>query len=190
MLFDLRNSLRRLRRREDGSATLLIGFATTVLVASAGIAIDMGRVQTVQSRLSSALDSAGLAAGNGINSGDPVAITNKYFWANYPSGYMGSNVNNPTVLANADNSILTLDVNGTVPTTFMKIFGIMSIPVQAHAQITRANMGMELVLVIDTTGSMAESAGGGISKMTAAKNPDERKAVAAAIRKLEEGPRR
>jgi len=29
-----------------------------------------------------------------------------------------------------------------------------------------------------------------LRKMTAAKNPDERKAVAAAIRKLEEGPRR
>ena len=36
--------------------------------------------------------------------------------------------------------------------------------------LNRANLGMELVLVIDTTGSMSSSAGSGISKMQAAKN--------------------
>jgi Flp pilus assembly protein TadG len=162
--------IRQLLRRNEGSATLLVAMGATLLVASAGIAIDMGRVQTVQSRLSNALDSAGLAAGNGLNSGNVTAITNKYFWANFPTAYMGSSVNNPTVTASANNTILTLDVTGTVPTTFMKIFGLMNVPVHAHTQITRANLGMELVLVMDTTGSMSDSAGGGLTKLQAAKN--------------------
>jgi len=157
-------------RSEQGSATLLVGMAATLLVAAAGVAIDMGRVQTVQSRLSSALDAAGLAAGNAVNSGNVQTVTNKYFWANYPAAYMGSSVNDPTIVASNNNSILTLDVHGTVPTTFMKIFGIINLPVQAHAEITRANMGMELVLVMDTTGSMTDTAGGGITKLQAAKN--------------------
>lgn len=162
--------LRRLLRREDGSATLLVGLGATLLIASAGVAIDMGRVQTAQSRLSSALDAAGLAAGNAISSGNANAVALKYFWANYPANYMGSTVNNPTIVPNADNSKITLDVTGTVPTTFMKIFGKTSVPIKAHAEISRANLGLELVLVMDVTGSMGNSAGGGISKLQAAKN--------------------
>ena len=157
-------------RSEEGSAMVLVGLAAMMLLAAAGIAVDMGRVQVVQSRLSNSLDAAGLAAGSMANSGDLNAIVQKYFYANYPMGFMGSNISNPTVVANSNNSVLELDVQGTVPTTFMRIFGIENMPVSAHSQVTRASMGMELVLVLDTTGSMSGSAGGGVSKMTAAKN--------------------
>lgn len=163
------NCVRRLFLREDGSATLLVGLGATLLIGAAGIAIDMSRVQTAQSRLSSALDAAGLAAGNAVSSGNVDTITQKYFWANYPANYMGSTVNNPTVVPNADNSKLTLDVTGTVPTTFMKIFGKGAVPIKAHAEISRANLGLELVLVMDTTGSMDDGIGGGQTKIQAAK---------------------
>src|SRR5690606_35280973 len=59
-----------------------------------------------------------------------------------------------TVEANQDKSLLTLDVDGTVDTIFMRIVGIDTINVSAHAVISRESRGMELVLVLDKTGSM------------------------------------
>jgi Flp pilus assembly protein TadG len=163
-------SFHRLAGSEQGSALPLVGLGLFMLLGSTGIAIDMSRVQIVQARMSSALDAAGLAAGSVANTSDINAEATKYFNANFPANYMGTQVHVLTVTANGDNSVLVLDVSGTVNTTFMRIFGINDVAVSAHSEITRASRGMELVLVLDTTGSMANSAGGGVSKIAAARS--------------------
>ncbi len=140
---------------EEGAVLPLIGFAALVLFGAAGMAIDMSRAQVAQARLSNALDAAGLAAGSVANSGDINATANKYFIANFPAGHMGAVLNPLVITPNADNSVLTLDINGHVNTTFMRLFGIETMNIQAHSEITRANQGMELVMVLDNTGSMA-----------------------------------
>ncbi len=155
---------------EHGAALPLVGLGLFMLLGSAGVSIDMGRAQIVQSKMSNALDSAGLAAGSVASTANLSTEARKYFDVNFPPGYMATNIENFTVSATANNAMITLDVNGTVNTTFMKIFGINTVAVSAHSEITRASKGMELVLVIDTTGSMTDSAGGGVSKMTAAKS--------------------
>ncbi len=149
------------RKSEEGSALILVGIATTTLVMAAGVAIDMGRVQAVQTRLSNALDAAGLAAASVASGNNLDAVTQKYFHANFPNNYLGSNIavgsHEPTVSYNANTGILTLDVSGSVPTTFIQVLTLgasQNIAVSAHSQVTRANMGMELVLVLDVTGSM------------------------------------
>jgi len=159
----------RLLRSEHGSAMPMIGLGIMALIGSTGIAVDMGRVQVAQSRMSNSLDAAGLAAGSNVSTVDLNAEVTKYFNANFPPSYMGTQISSLTVTANDDLTNIVLDSTGQVPTTFMKIFGIHYVPISAHSVITRGSMGMELVLVIDTTGSMADSAGGGQSKMTAAK---------------------
>lgn len=161
--------LRHLAISEQGSAMPLIGLGVLALVGSAGIAIDMGRVQAAQSRMSNALDAAGLAAGSNVSTVDLNGEVTKYFNANYPNGYMNSQVTSLTVSGNEDLTALSLDSAGVVPTTFMKIFGIESVPISAHTEISRGSTGMELVLVMDTTGSMSDSAGGGQTKIQAAR---------------------
>lgn len=157
-------------RAESGSAMMMVSLTAFLLLAAAGMAIDLGRVQVVQSRLSSALDAAGLAAGTVANSGNITTTATKYFNANFPASYMGSTIQPVSIVPNANNSILTLDVQGTVPMTFMKLFGISSMAVSAHSQVTRANLGMELVLVFDVTGSMNQIISGNLTKLQAAKN--------------------
>lgn len=159
--------LRRLFKEQDGAALPLIGLTLMVMLAATGMAIDMSRAQIAQSRLVNALDAAGLAAGSVANSGDIEAIAQKYFDANYPPNYMGSNLSTMTVIPSQNNYVLTLDIQGTVPTTLMKIFGIDTLAISAHTEITRANKGMELVLVLDNTGSMSGS------KLTALKDASE-----------------
>lgn len=150
----LHSRIRRIIARQEGGALPLVGLAIFAILGSAGAAIDMGRVQIVQSRLSSSLDAAGLAAASSISSTDATLEATKYFHANFPPGYMDSSIESVTVAVSSDNMLLTLDVEGYVETTFMKIFGINSVPVAAHSEITRSNRGMELVLVMDNTGSM------------------------------------
>lgn len=158
-----------LLRSEHGSAMPMIGLGIMALIGSTGVAVDMGRVQVAQSRMLNALDAAGLAAGSNVNSVNLNTEVTKYFNANFPPNYMGTQVNSLTVTANEDLTVITLDSAGNVPTTFMKIFGIDYVPIAAHSIVTRGMTGMELVMVIDTTGSMSQSAGGGQSKMAAAK---------------------
>jgi Flp pilus assembly protein TadG len=154
---------------QAGSALPFISLGIFMLVGATGTAVDMGRVQIVQSRMQNALDAAGLAAGSTVNTTDLNSETSKYFYANFPPGYMGTNINSLSALPNGDNSIINLAVAGTVNTTFMRIFGINEVAVSATSQITRQSKGMELVLVIDVTGSMLQSAGGSVTKLQAAK---------------------
>lgn len=162
--------IRDFSRSESGSALVMVSLATFMLLAATGMAIDLGRVQVVQSRLSSALDAAGLAAGTVANSGNINTTATKYFNANFPANYMGSTIQPVVIVPNANNTVLTLDVQGTVPMTFMKLFNINTVAVSAHSEVTRANLGMELVLVFDVTGSMSQIISGSLTKLQAAKN--------------------
>jgi len=156
-------------RNETGSAMPMVGLAIFMLTAAAGTAIDMGRIQIVQSRMQSALDAAGLAVGSVVNSVNINTETGKYFYANFPSGYMGTDITQLSAVTTADKNVITLKAVGNVNMTFMKLLGVPSAQVEANSQITRANRGMELVLVMDNTGSMNSSAGGSVSKINAAK---------------------
>ena len=157
-------------RSQEGSAMPFIALGVFMLTGAAGVAIDMGRLQIVQSRMQNALDATGLAVGSEVSTTNLTSETNKYFYANFPSGYMGTTITSgPTATPNSDNSVINLSVSGTVPMTFMQIFGKTSSNVSATSVITRQSKGMELVLVMDNTGSMANSAGGGVSKISAAK---------------------
>ena len=171
MLCNLLNCarLRGFLQSARGSAMPIVALGIFALMGATGVAIDMSRVQIVQSRMQNALDAAGLAAGATISTTDATTVTNQYFYANFPANYLGTTITSLTVTPNNDNSILTLAVAGTVNTTFMHLFNIDTVNVSASSQITRSAKGMELVLVIDNTGSMAQTAGGGISKIDAAK---------------------
>lgn len=157
-------------REQHGSAIPMIGLGIFAIMSALGASIDMSRAQLVQARMSNALDNAGLAAASTASTTNINTEATKYFNANFPSGYMGTTLGTLVVTPNADNSVLSLSITGTVPTTFMKIVGINSVAISAKSEVTRGSKGLEVVLVMDTTGSMTASAGGGVSKITAAKN--------------------
>jgi len=142
-------------RSEKGSALPFIAIGMSMLIGATGAAIDMGRVQIVQSRMQNALDAAGLAVGSEVSTTNITTETSKYFYANFPANYLGITITSgPTATPNADNTVIALAVSGTLPNTFMKIFGHPTSTISATSQITRQSKGMELVLVLDNTGSM------------------------------------
>lgn len=166
----LLSPIKTIAQEQSGSAIPLIGMGIFAMMGCIGAAIDMSRAQLVQARMSSALDNAGLAAAATASTTDVNSEANKYFNANFPTSYMGTTLDTLVVTPNADNSVLNLSITGSVPTTFMKIVGYDSMPIAAYAQITRGSKGLEVILVMDNTGSMNDSAGSGVSKISAAKS--------------------
>ena len=170
LLSDIRQLFFGLAGDERGNMMMYVGFSIMALVGASGSAIDMGRAQYVQARMSSALDAAGLAAGAIISTQDAQETASRYFYANFKPGFMDVEITSLTAVPSADNTKINLSVSGTVQTTLMKVLGVDEVEVSATAEVTRSMKGMELVLVLDNTGSMTSTAGGGVSKINALKS--------------------
>lgn len=141
----------------DGAVAPLLTLMFITLLGCVGVAIDTGRAMLVKARLVNALDAAGLALGARLSTTDFNAEGRKFVDANFKAGLAAANVTTVTATSNADKTQFTLSASATMPTAFMKIFGVNSVTVSAATEITRASSGLELVMVLDNTGSMEES---------------------------------
>lgn len=146
--------LRLLADREAG-ATPFVAVAMVILVASVGTAIDSGRGYLVKSHLSQALDAAALAGGRAVFSPNRDNDIRMFFNANFPGEYLEAQVTGPSIDVDPNGEEITLAASAEIPTTFMRVLGIEKIAVTSQTVVRRSNRGMELVLVMDNTGSMA-----------------------------------
>ncbi len=145
--------------REDAGATMvLVALATVPMLGAAGLAVDSALAYTLKSRMSKALDVAGLAAGRAIFTGNVQGDAQAFFDANFPSEYLGSTLNDLAVSVDDSNEFVTLEVSATMPTRFMQLLGKESVDVSARTVVQRLNRGLELSLVMDVTGSMRADA--------------------------------
>lgn len=141
----------------EGSVLVFVALAAVAVVGSVGVAVDVGRSQMVQAKLQNAVDAAGLAAGATINSDDLEGIATKYINLNFNTGNLGATLGEVETTLSEDGKTLNVTASATLPTTITKIFGRDSVSVTAATEVTRSNKGLELALVLDTTGSMAGS---------------------------------
>ena len=158
--------IRSFLRDQRGVAGPIIALAFTSIIASVGASVDYARAQMAQAKLSDTLDSAALAAGSIVNA-QPTqieAMANNYFNVNFPQGYMDATIAPLQFVSNDPNQPPIITASATIPTIFMGIVGINTMTVAAHTEVARASSGLELVLAMDNTGSMAGS------KLTSLKN--------------------
>lgn len=137
-----------------GSVFAIIAAAMIALIAGAGLATDSALSYLVKSRMGKALDAAGLAAGRVALTADLEVDARAYFDANFPTDYLDATITSFTVTPDAANEFITLTASATMPTKIMHLFGTPSVTVSARTVIHRQTQGMELVLVMDNTGSM------------------------------------
>lgn len=151
-------------RDARGNVAILFGLAAIPLLICIGAAIDYGRALIVQERMASAADAAGLAIGSwtGLTEAEQKAKAQLFFNANYKSS-MGTA--SPLQVNFSGDNIL-LSVSAEVPTTFMRIANIDHLNMHAQATITKKERNIELVMVLDTTGSMGN--GGKITALKSA----------------------
>lgn len=160
-------------RNRRGGIALATALAAIPLIVAAGLAVDGARSWLVSSRLQASLDAAALAGARNLNVPRTARDSEirAMFWANFSAaipdplmpdrrlGFLGASTETPVIRDRSDTALLAdtaieIRVSATVPTTFMRIVGINSVRVAASAQARRADMGMELALVLDVTGSM------------------------------------
>jgi len=156
MLKTVRLRVPRFARNAQGNVAVLFGLAIIPIVLGIGVAVDYGRALIVRERMLSAADAAALAIGSwtGLTQAELKTKAQQYFDANYPSNALGT-AGKLNVGFQGDD--ILVNVSGSVPTTFMRLANIDSVDVGASAVITKKERNIELALVLDTTGSMAQN---------------------------------
>ena len=165
--------LRRFTRADEGATFVIVAFSIMALVGAIGTAVDVGRGHMVRTKLQNSLDAAGLAAGASGSTSQAAleAIVAKYTAINFAGGTLGATITSTTTTLSANNTTITITSYASLPTTFMQVFGRTTMNIKATTEVTRSNKGLELALVIDTTGSMDDTIdASGLSKLQQAKN--------------------
>ena len=168
----LSHSWRRLRTLlPDLRGGLAPFFALSIIpmVGFIGLATDTARGYIVKSRLSYALDAAGLAGGRVMFSPTRDADIQMFFDANFPAEYMDAILDGPNFSVDANGEVITLTANATINTTFMRVLGFETLSVAASTEVTRETQLLEVVLAIDMSGSMNWGGVGGGTRIEAAR---------------------
>ncbi|MDD2326150.1 MAG: pilus assembly protein TadG-related protein [Alphaproteobacteria bacterium] len=161
-------SIRQFTKETGGVALPLLCLLITILVGASGAAVDIARKQLVQTRLSQALDAAGLAAASTLSSADAETEAKKYLKANFPDNYLGASSPSVLVTVSPDQSTVTISASVNMPTILMGVMGYHTMSTNVSTEIKRESKGIEVVMVLDNTGSMNSSGKLGALK-TAAK---------------------
>jgi Flp pilus assembly protein TadG len=153
--------LRRLLADDRGAIAAIVGLAIIPLFAAIGLAVDSARGYMLKSKLSYAIDAAGLAGGRAFETDLREDDIMMFFEANFPPGYMDSQLapGHPVITFDDEENTVTIVASATIPTAFMSVAGVDHMTVSARTVIKRELRGMELVLVMDNTGSMRTNGG-------------------------------
>ena len=142
-------------RSDRGNVSLLFSAAMLGVAIASGVAIDFGRRNTWISRIQTAADSAALAAaGLEGTAEERKSAAISYFKVNLgdPEEVSGTDVK--IDLAGDNVSVL---VTAKLRTSFMALAGIEAIPITANSVASAGESAIEIVLVLDVSGSMRHS---------------------------------
>lgn len=142
----------------SGNILILAALGIFLLVGAGGAAIDLGKQQLVRQRLQQAADAAALAGASmpeDSTDDERKNTAHAAFKLNFPDTYMG--VARPDPSVNLVAGRITVTANSSVPVIFVKTLGIMGpLPAvgQSVTQIKKGKRMLDLVLVLDNSGSM------------------------------------
>lgn len=152
--------LARLRRDQAGNTIAIVAAALIPLAGMIGGGLDISRGYLAKTRLQQACD-AGVLAGRkvmgstGVVSSGVTSEVQKYVNFNFPSGYLGTPANITVTPTLGTNDQIALTMTTTVPTAVMQLFGKPTMAISASCTARNDYTNIDIVLVLDTTGSMA-----------------------------------
>ena len=169
--------LRQFVRSKRANVAIIFGLALVPIGVAAGAGLDVARAMLVRSRLTQALDAAGLAVGGASNAGYSQSqlqtLAQQYFNANYVADH---SLGTPAaVTVSIVNKTATLSSTVAMPTVLVRLGDLigctvcdtMNIPVST--QIVWGQTKLWVSLVLDNTGSMTQTDSTGTSKISALK---------------------
>ena len=150
-----------------GQILIIFAISLVILIGFAGLAIDSGRAYGVKAKLNSAVDAAAIAAALALANGATDVLreasakqaAQDYYKANFPNNYLGATLQpigagDITAVHDTQNGWWTVVVKGTakMPVTLMSILGFVDVTVAATGSTRRRDL--DLILVLDTSGSL------------------------------------
>ena len=159
----LRDSVSNFGAEQSGAIAIIFALAFFVLACFVGLAIDYGRAVNASAQVATALDAAVLAATEQMVDNSLNSITVQHNVAQY----LDAEIGNPrmqgatysglkVVIDDTDGSI-QLDVDVNVPTTLASLFHVNSMTFHKFNRTVYKVKNVELAMVLDTTGSMANN---------------------------------
>jgi Flp pilus assembly protein TadG len=157
----LRRHLRAFKEAQNGSVIMTFTLATLPIIGFVGAAVDYSRGSSARSAMQSANDAMALMLSKeaqGLTSTQLSAKASSYFTALFNRTEVGNIAITPYFSTpQAGNFKLVVDVTGSVPTTFMKVFGHSQMNLAVTSEVVWGIKKLELALALDNTGSMSSS---------------------------------
>lgn len=160
-------------RDDRGAIAIITALIAVVLFGTVAVAIDLGRVLLVQSRMVAALDAAALAGAramsvSGKTDEDISQVTQQVFSANAStSGIESQLADTPDVAIDRENEEVTISAEAAVAMTFGRVFlafgmlqGDDNIDIARNATAAVPTKNVEVAFSLDITGSMMNPADG------------------------------
>jgi Flp pilus assembly protein TadG len=158
-LYRLFRLIRLFRTNEHGNIAITFGMLLLPLIGFVGAAVDYSRANAVKASLQSALDATALAMSKSAASMDSATLQSsalKYFQANFAHPE-ATNVAVTATYNSQGGTSLTVNGSVDVPTVFMGLVGVGKINLNASNTAKWGNSRLRVALVLDNTGSMADS---------------------------------
>ncbi|WP_168197708.1 TadE/TadG family type IV pilus assembly protein [Pseudolabrys sp. FHR47] len=150
---------RRIGSDRGGNVAITFALAAIPLVGATGIAIDFSRANWAQGQLQAALDSTTLLLSREA-AGESTAVLNAnalaYMQAQFTRTDSTGLIVTPTYTTDGGSQIVAT-ATAAVSTTIGGIFGLTSIGISATSTVKWGSSRLRVALVLDNTGSMAQS---------------------------------
>jgi len=146
---------------ERGGVVPMFALAIVPVIGLVGAAVDYSRGNAARTAMLAAIDATALMLSKDaatMTPGEVTAKANAYFTSQFNRPEV-ANVHLNAVVSSpqAGSFTLTLTATGNVPTTFTKLLGQTKLDISSTADVKWGIKKLELALVLDNTGSMAQS---------------------------------
>ena len=167
IIASLRSWLNELCRCARGNVAITFALVSIPLVVAVGGMIDYSRAVTARRAMQDAADATSLALSRQPNVSTMTASAMQSFATNYfKANFTNQDAQNVSLTPSYSATGPTVTVNGsaTVPMAFLGLIGLPSLGISASSVTIWGQARLRVALVLDNTGSMADS-----GKMTALK---------------------
>lgn len=155
-MFRRRNWFTRLLKADRGNVVMIFALSLIPVLAVAGSAMDLSRIQSAKIQTSALLDQAVLAATNLSSTDDPVVLVETWMESQVTQfGYRAEDLNvqvNSIVALNSKSVAATASL--TVDTAIMHIFGHDRVTIKVASSAVQSIPNIEIAMVLDISSSM------------------------------------
>lgn len=169
MLSSLKSLFQRFLTRQDGAMVIIGLFLFVGMLFTASLALDMARYEQERARIQGIADRAVLAAANMRRSGDGAVSPEDFIRGYFLSEGVTPEQMQDWVVIRGDGITgrsVHVAPSGRMNTMLMSLIGVDSLPLAAPARAeVSTGMQMDVVLVLDISGSMGARTSNGLTRL-------------------------